>query len=87
MSAPRIAPDDSLALLTATEAAELLRVTPSWIRVAARDGRLPCLRLGAPDGPLRFARSKLLAHIEAARSAWEPGQRPGTALKLVSGSR
>jgi excisionase family DNA binding protein len=87
MSAPRVVHEDALALLTATEAAELLRVTASWVRVAARDGRLPCLRLGAPDGPLRFARSELLAHIEAARSAWRPGQRPGTALKLLSGGR
>lgn len=33
-------------LLTAAEVGEMLRVPASWVYAAARDGRLPCLKLG-----------------------------------------
>jgi hypothetical protein len=39
---------DSLQLLTATEASVLLKVTPNWVYMASRDGRLPHVRLGRP---------------------------------------
>lgn len=81
---PTVVAEDSLQLLTAPEAAALLKVSAPWIYSAANDCRLPCVRLGTPDGPLRFARVDLLAHIEQARTAWRPGQRPGQALRLVS---
>jgi excisionase family DNA binding protein len=77
--------EDSLQLLTPTEAAELLRVSTAWIYSAATDGRLPCVRLGTRTGPLRFRRTELLAHIEAARAAWRPGMKPGAELRLVDG--
>jgi excisionase family DNA binding protein len=33
-------------LLTAAEVAERLQLPTSWVYAAARDGRLPCLKLG-----------------------------------------
>lgn len=82
---PEVVVEDSLRLLTATEAAALLSVSSTWIYAASRDGRLPCVRLGAPGGPLRFRRTELLEHLANARSAWSPTQRAGQALRLVSG--
>ena len=83
---PTVVEEDSLQLLTPSEAAQLLRVSTAWVYRAAGDGRLPCVRLGTATGPCRFRRSELLAHIEQAKAAWRPGQRPGHALRLVSGS-
>ncbi|UTI66905.1 helix-turn-helix domain-containing protein [Paraconexibacter antarcticus] len=82
---PEVVAEDSLRLLTATEAAALLKVSSTWIYAASRDGRLPCVRLGDPGGPLRFRAVELLEHLASARSAWTPAQRPGQALRLVSG--
>ena len=31
-----------------------LKVSRAWVYRAAADGRIPSLRLGGPDGPLRF---------------------------------
>jgi predicted DNA-binding transcriptional regulator AlpA len=41
-------------LLTANQVRELLHVSRSWVYVAAKSGRIPCVRLGGPDGPVRF---------------------------------
>jgi excisionase family DNA binding protein len=68
-------------LLTATEAMRLLRVSRSWLYDAAKDGRIPAIRLGGPDGPLRFVRADLLDHIERARRAWRPNASPAAALR------
>lgn len=43
-------------LLTPSQAAELLAVRTSWVYAAAREGRLPCRRIGRH---LRFLRSDL----------------------------
>jgi excisionase family DNA binding protein len=43
-------------LLTASEAAAMLAVRPSWIADAARSGHLPCVRIGKH---VRFLRSDL----------------------------
>jgi excisionase family DNA binding protein len=43
-------------LLTPREAAALLSVPVSWIYAAARERRLPCVRLGRH---IRFARAQL----------------------------
>jgi excisionase family DNA binding protein len=44
-------------LLTPTEVAQHLRVSRSWIYEAAKEGRIPCVRLGGPDGPVRVVRT------------------------------
>ena len=70
-----------LELLTPSEAMALLRVSRSWLYAAAKDGRLPSIRLGGPDGPLRFVKGDLLAQIERARAAWRPGDSAAQTLQ------
>ena len=41
------APDRVPELLTIGEAADYLRMSPSWVRKATADGRLPVVKLGA----------------------------------------
>jgi excisionase family DNA binding protein len=61
-------------LLTPTELAQQLRVSRSWVYEAAKAGRIPCVRLGGPDGPVRFVRSDVDAWLELARQGWLPGE-------------
>ena len=68
-------------LLTPTEAKQLLRDSRSWLYEAAKDGRIPAIRLGGSDGPVRFIRADLLTHIEAARQQWHPARTSATALR------
>jgi excisionase family DNA binding protein len=55
-------------LLKPAEVARRLKVSRSWVYDAAADGRLPSIRLGAADGPLRFVRTDLEQWIEDART-------------------
>ena len=48
-------------LLDASEVAELLHVPSRWVKDAAREGRLPCVRLGRY---VRFDRRDVLAWVE-----------------------
>jgi excisionase family DNA binding protein len=52
-------------LLTAAEAATMLAVRPSWIGDAARNGHLPCVRIGKH---VRFLRSDLERWVGEHRS-------------------
>jgi excisionase family DNA binding protein len=52
-----------LRLLRPGEVAELLGVSRSWLYAAAQEGRIPCVRLGGADGPVRFRRDALEAWI------------------------
>lgn len=63
------------ALMKSAEVARLLHVSRSWVYAAATDGRLPCLRLGGPEGPLRFIAADIEAWLEGERAAWTPGSR------------
>jgi excisionase family DNA binding protein len=65
---------EHLELLKPAEVARRLRVSRSWVYAAAGDGRLPSLRLGGPDGPLRFIRSDVEAWLADARRNWLPGK-------------
>lgn len=76
--------DDAPELLTPTEAQHLLRVSRSWLYGAAKDGRIPSIRLGGPDGPLRFVREDLVSQINAARAAWRPGGTSAEALRRAT---
>ena len=40
-----------------------------WLYDAAKAGRIPCVRLGGPDGPVRFRACELEAWIEGSRLA------------------
>jgi excisionase family DNA binding protein len=66
-------------LLKPTEVAHRLGVSRSWIYEAAKAGRIPSIRLGGPDGPVRFLPGDVDAWLEEARRAWLPGE-PATAV-------
>jgi excisionase family DNA binding protein len=62
-------------LMRPAEVAAYLQVSRSRIYDAAADGRLPAVRLGGPDGPLRFIRADVERWLAEARAAWTPGRR------------
>jgi excisionase family DNA binding protein len=61
-------------LLKPTDVARRLGVSRSWVYEAAATGRIPCVRLGGPDGPLRFLPGDVDAWLEHARRSWLPGR-------------
>src|SRR3954471_1730172 len=54
-------------LLRPCDVVEMLGVSRSWLYDAAKAGRIPCVRLGGPDGPVRFRASELDAWIDGSR--------------------
>ena len=54
-------------LLRPTEVLRILKVSKTWLYDAAKDGRIACVRLGGPDGPLRFERAVIEALIRDSR--------------------
>jgi excisionase family DNA binding protein len=54
-------------LLRPTEVARRLCVSRSWLYEAARTGVIPSIRLGGPDGPLRFVQEELDDWLTASR--------------------
>lgn len=65
-------------MLRPTEVAELLAVSRAWVYEAASSGRIPSVRIGGPDGPLRFVVEDVERWLLDARSLWTPGLRGGT---------
>jgi excisionase family DNA binding protein len=65
-------------LLKPSEIARYLGVSRSWVYEAARAGRIPCVRIGGPDGPLRFVRGDVEQWLENARREWLPGEAKAT---------
>jgi excisionase family DNA binding protein len=61
-------------LVRPADVASMLGVSRSWLYEAAKDGRIPCVRLGGEDGPLRFLEADLVAWLEQARSGWLPAE-------------
>ena len=55
-------------LLKPTDLARRLGVSRSWIYAAAAEGRIPAIRLGGTDGPLRFVPGDIESWIEASRT-------------------
>jgi excisionase family DNA binding protein len=74
-------PPPELILIKPTALAAQLGVSRTWIYDAARDGRIPSVRIGGPDGPLRFVPEDIEAWIDAARAAWRPGEPVGATLR------
>jgi excisionase family DNA binding protein len=62
-------------LLTPSEVALRLGVSRSWIYAAAKQGRIPCVRLGGDDGPVRFLEAELAAWLLRSRPEQSPGGR------------
>ena len=59
-------------LLKPTDVARRLGVSRSWVYDAAASGRIPCVRLGGPEGPLRFLPDDVEAWLDQARRNWLP---------------
>lgn len=60
-------------LLKPADVARKLGVSRTWLYEAAKDGRIPCVRLGGPDGPVRFIEADLERWLDEARASWRPG--------------
>jgi excisionase family DNA binding protein len=65
---------DLASLLKPADVARRLGVSRSWLYEAAKTGRIPHVRLGGSDGPVRFVESDLLAWLAEARATWRPGR-------------
>jgi excisionase family DNA binding protein len=62
-------------LLKPTEVADRLSVSRAWVYDAAKVGRIPAIRIGGEDGPLRFVAQDVEDWLADARSRWIPGSR------------
>ena len=61
-------------LLKPAEVATRLRVSRSWLYDAAKEGRIPSIRIGGEEGPLRFHPDDIERWVNDARAAWSPGR-------------
>ena len=61
-------------LLRPNDVARLLAVSRAWVYEAARTGRIPSLRLGSEDGPLRFLAADIDKWLADSRANWRPGR-------------
>jgi excisionase family DNA binding protein len=52
-------------LLRVSEAAELLDVSPKWVRRKIADGTIPALQLGGPGSAVRIDRDELVAWLKS----------------------
>ena len=75
-----------LSLLRPTEVAHRLGVSRAWVYDAAKRGRIPSIRIGGEEGPLRFVPEDLELWIDDARAAWTPG-RPAVVTRNPSSRR
>jgi predicted DNA-binding transcriptional regulator AlpA len=65
-------------LLKPSDVVRYLGTSRTWVYDAAKRGDIPSIRLGTPDGPLRFIERDLENWISEARARWQPG-RPAVA--------
>jgi excisionase family DNA binding protein len=72
------------ALLKPNHVARRLGVSRTWLYAAAKDGRIPSIRIGGPDGPLRFVPEDVDAWIDEPRAAWRPGDTSAATLRRMS---
>src|SRR5437588_2813436 len=68
-------------LLKPGEVARRLQVSRTWLYDAAKDGRIPSVRLGGADGPVRFVEEDIEQWLERARQAWRPGESGAQTLR------
>jgi len=59
-------------LLKPSELARQLGVSRSWLYEAAKTGRIPSIRIGGADGPLRFIAHDVDRWLDEARQRHEP---------------
>ena len=68
-------------LLKPGEVARRLQVSRTWLYAAAKAGRIPSVRLGGADGPVRFVEEDIEQWLERARQAWRPGESSAQTLR------
>jgi excisionase family DNA binding protein len=68
-------------LITPLEVAARLGVSRTWVYVAAKEGRIPSIRIGGSEGPLRFVADDVDRWIDEARAAWRPGDTSAATLR------
>jgi excisionase family DNA binding protein len=68
-------------LLKPGEVARRLQVSRTWLYDAAKAGRIPSVRLGGTDGPVRFVEEDIEQWLERARQAWRPGESGAQTLR------
>src|SRR6202042_3805000 len=73
-------------LLKPSALAARLGVSRTWLYEAAKSGRIPCIRIGGDDGPLRFVPEDIDRWINEARAAWSPGA-PAHATSVTASYR
>ena len=64
----------TLSLIKPTALAAQLGVSRSWLYEAAKSGRIPSIRIGGEDGPLRFVPEDIQRWLDDARANWMPGR-------------
>ncbi len=67
-------PQPTLTLMKPTAVAAQLGVSRSWLYEAAKTGRIPSIRIGGEDGPLRFVPEDVQSWLDDARANWMPGR-------------
>jgi excisionase family DNA binding protein len=60
-------------LIRPGDLAKDLAVSRTWVYEAANSGRIPSIRIGGEQGPLRFVPEDVDRWLEEARKAWSPG--------------
>ena len=67
--------------------ARKLGVSRAWLYDAAKTGRIPSVRIGGADGPVRFIERDLDTWLQQARTAWQPGDTSAAVLRRVTAER
>jgi excisionase family DNA binding protein len=74
-------------LLKPSEVATRLRVSRTWLYDAAKTGRIPSIRIGGEEGPLRFHPDDIERWVNDARAAWTPGRSAQPTTTVRTGQR
>jgi len=64
----------------------MLGVSRTWLYDAAKDGRVPAVRIGGLSGPVRFVRADLERWLDEARGPRAPHSQPPLVTALARGS-
>jgi excisionase family DNA binding protein len=73
----------TLTLMKPTAVAAQLGVSRSWLYEAAKTGRIPSIRIGGKDGPLRFVPEDIQHWLDDARANWMPGRSTRTTRRTT----
>ena len=71
---PKAPREATVELLKPNDLARQLAVSRAWVYEAARTGRIPYVRIGGKDGPLRFVPEDIELWLAEARHRWTPAR-------------